>query len=944
MTAPVPPGTLTPPAQVYSFTDHSTSLPSTPQPGDKMDAQTVETTRSIQAIINCLTAILRGDGYIANTSIGFPQLTPDVVAAINQTEPVTLPPDIQQAVNDANAARDAAQGYAGNAKTSETNAGNSSSTASTQAANASTSATNAASTVSQAGTIAAGFPAAQTALTNATASAKDAVANAQAAEQLAWKWGELLSGPVLTEAEYAAIDPALKPPGYQYNPVGGVAGLWSAHWWAVKASEDSDSATSSASDAQAAADAAAQSLDDFQDLYLGNKAGDPTVDNQGDPLQQGALYYNTTTSQMRVWSGSAWQNLAGGAGIADAPQDSHTYGRKNATWVDVAVASGAIPEAPLDGAQYARQSAGWTQVIIPTTIDWANVTNTPATYPPSPHTHAESDVINLVSDLALKAPLASPAFTGTPTSATTPAPGDSSGKLATTAFVTALAAAYAPLDSPVFVNTPTAPTPTPGDNSLKLATTQFVTTAIGTASNTTISLSTAPPATPKVRDWWWQSDTGRLFIYYQDVDSSQWVGTQPGATDPILASLITLGPTLIASDIIIADGPNQADRLPAGTTGQLLAMDTSVPPKPHWTTTLTQTLAIAPATSTAQLVLNKPVATGGNNLLGQTAGVNRWTVQLGNGVAESGSNAGSDFALNRYNDAGAVIDAPFTISRATAAATFSSTLTVTGALTAGTFQSVSVNAILGNNGGSGAVYLRPNGVGSGTGQTYVASDGSMSVSGNITSTNQVTANGGAFMSKAAGAGNSQFTCLDSSGNARSNFFFQGSSGTTYVNSVTPGCSFSLTGNCQASPASGNNFLLTGGLGYQNGGGPWTALSDKRIKTEIAEFTDGLDAILALRPVEYVYNNNETWGDEQVTEPASIHERAAADGKHFIGLIAQEAELVIPAMVEKHKGTIDGEAVDDLRAMNTNALTYALINAVKELNAEIVALKAQLKGA
>lgn len=50
-------------------------------------------------------------------------------------------------------------------------------------------------------------------------------------------------------------------------------------------------------------------------------------------------------------------------------------------------------------------------------------------------TISEADVTNLTTDLAAKAPLASPAFTGTPTTATSPTDADSSTKLATTAFV-----------------------------------------------------------------------------------------------------------------------------------------------------------------------------------------------------------------------------------------------------------------------------------------------------------------------------------------------------------------------------------------------------------------------------------------------------------------------------------------------------------------------------
>lgn len=61
---------------------------------------------------------------------------------------------------------------------------------------------------------------------------------------------------------------------------------------------------------------------------------------------------------------------------------------------------------------------------------------------PSTHTHAQSDVTNLTADLAAKAPLASPALTGTPTAPTQTA-GNNSTRLATTAFVATAVAAKA---------------------------------------------------------------------------------------------------------------------------------------------------------------------------------------------------------------------------------------------------------------------------------------------------------------------------------------------------------------------------------------------------------------------------------------------------------------------------------------------------------------------
>ena len=81
----------------------------------------------------------------------------------------------------------------------------------------------------------------------------------------------------------------------------------------TKASEASASATqalNSANAAAASATAAANALDDLDDRYLGAKASDPTTDNDGNALQVGALYWNTSANEMRVWNGSSWQIAA----------------------------------------------------------------------------------------------------------------------------------------------------------------------------------------------------------------------------------------------------------------------------------------------------------------------------------------------------------------------------------------------------------------------------------------------------------------------------------------------------------------------------------------------------------------------------------------------------------------------------------------------------------
>jgi hypothetical protein len=69
--------------------------------------------------------------------------------------------------------------------------------------------------------------------------------------------------------------------------------------------------------AEASAVSAATSYDDFQDIYLGSKTTEPTVDNDGDPLATGALYFNSPNRSMRVWDGVGWINAStvGGASL-----------------------------------------------------------------------------------------------------------------------------------------------------------------------------------------------------------------------------------------------------------------------------------------------------------------------------------------------------------------------------------------------------------------------------------------------------------------------------------------------------------------------------------------------------------------------------------------------------------------------------------------------------
>ena len=187
----------------------------------------------------------------------------------------------QQTVSSASAAASsasAASSSASAASTSASNASSSASSASTSASNASTSATNAANSAS-------------TATTQATNAASSASAAATSASNAA------------TSASNAA---------------------------------------SSASTASTAATNAAASYDAFDDRYLGSKSTAPSVDNDGNALLTGALYWSTTANQLYIWTGSAWDAAAFSVSGAVTSFNTRT-GSVTLTSTDVTNALGFTP-------------------------------------------------------------------------------------------------------------------------------------------------------------------------------------------------------------------------------------------------------------------------------------------------------------------------------------------------------------------------------------------------------------------------------------------------------------------------------------------------------------------------------------------------------------------------------------------------------------------------
>jgi len=76
--------------------------------------------------------------------------------------------------------------------------------------------------------------------------------------------------------------------------------------FANNSSNFANTASNAANAANSARDAALAAADNFDDTYLGQKNSDPAVDNDGDPLTPGDLYFNNSSNTLKYYTGSTW--------------------------------------------------------------------------------------------------------------------------------------------------------------------------------------------------------------------------------------------------------------------------------------------------------------------------------------------------------------------------------------------------------------------------------------------------------------------------------------------------------------------------------------------------------------------------------------------------------------------------------------------------------------
>lgn len=125
------------------------------------------------------------------------------------------------------------------------------------------------------------------------------------------------------------------------------------------------------------------------------------------------------------------------------------------------------------------------------------------------------------------------------------------------------------------------------------------------------------------------------------------------------------------------------------------------------------------------------------------------------------------------------------------------------------------------------------------------------------------------------------------------------------------------------------YFAADGTAYKPGGGSWAATSDRRLKSDIRDFNQGLDDLLRIHPVWFRYNGKGGTVD---------------DGKSYIGVIAQELAPIAPYMINTEKQKIESTDKEktDVYKVDPSAFTYILINSVKQLALKISSLEVKVK--
>jgi hypothetical protein len=153
-------------------------------------------------------------------------------------------------------------------------------------------------------------------------------------------------------------------------------------------------------------------------------------------------------------------------------------------------------------------------------------------------------------------------------------------------------------------------------------------------------------------------------------------------------------------------------------------------------------------------------------------------------------------------------------------------------------------------------------------------------------------------------------------NGSTNFMVANNGNSAFYYDVAPAYKLTLNTNSAAKPTSST----------------WIIASDKRLKKDIKPYKSGLSDILKINPVWFTYNG-----------------KAGMPNETGVGIIAQELKEVAPYMVNEWDYTPTDEntgrpigGTETYLSVDNGAMTYMLINAIKEQQKMIDELKEEIK--
>ena len=366
------------------------------------------------------------------------------------------------------------------------------------------------------------------------------------------------------------------------------------------------------------------------------------------------------------------------------------------------------------------------------------------------------------------------------------------------------------------------------------------------------------------------------------------------------------------------------------------------------------------ATAVAPYITIQGLAGNTRKLQFLSGNTGRWVVGV-DSTPETGTNHGSGFTISRFADNGDPLGDAVSFDRLYNMFV-NSRITLADPLTApGPQLTINASATV------GGAQIKLTGDGGATSKTIRVSNNQFTVVNNAGNTALLTlddagnfgttgtwSSTGAIYPSSPITGATFYLNADASSNvivfqsSRADYF-----GYSRSNGILSYHAQSGNGDYKTSFDTVGNFYVSSLGAYKTSGGMWLdPLSDRRAKQVLGAYEHGLAEIMALKPIRYRVTDSygghvapllpgvDTRAEDFEMPPPLCDMRADIEaGTEFIGFIAQDVEGVMPEMVGRTTGLIDGETVDDLRTLDTTPLIFALVNAVQELAVRVAGLGA-----